>query len=82
MNKKHLVNLALIGVAVYSLAGKKKEKYSSNELEKINRYSKYLEDKNFVVVDSKKYKKKNKKLKISNLVKYYPLAKKVVEVLL
>lgn len=82
MNKKQLVTLALIGVATYSLLGKKKERYSSSELEKINRYSKYLEEKNFVVVDSKKYKKNNKKLKFSSLIKYYPIAKKIAEVLL
>lgn len=81
MNKKQLLILTGVGLTVYALLSKKKEKFSADELEKINKYKQYLEDKDFVIVDKKKYKKMNKSglLSISAIPNYYSVAKTIAK---
>lgn len=87
--KKQLLLLSLTGAALYSVLGSgKKEKFSAGELEKINKYKKYLEENNYVIVDKNKFKKLkgNKKLlsisTLSSLPKYYGIAKAISKYLL
>lgn len=82
---KNILLLAAVGGVIYTiLNSNKQEKYTTNELEKIEKYKKYLEDKNFVIVDKSKFdklsKKNNKKLlSLSSMPKYYAVAKTIAK---
>ncbi|MGX7111249.1 hypothetical protein [Gemella cuniculi] len=82
MNKNTLLTLAAAGAcaAVVSRALSKKEKFTAEELEKINKYKEYLEDKDYVIINKENYKKNNSKLlSLSSIPIYYKAAKTVAK---
>lgn len=83
MNKKLVVALAAGAGAVVTVKLLKKSKHSPEELEKIKQYRKYLEEKNFVIVDKKKYNKSRSQwFSISAIPTYYKVAKVVAKYVL
>lgn len=85
MTKKQLLILGGISFATFLLfKDNKKEKYSTEELEKINNFKSYLEDKDYIVLDKKNYKKlKNGNLlNLASLHNYYSIAKSVAKYVL
>ncbi|MBF0715267.1 hypothetical protein [Gemelliphila palaticanis] len=86
MNKKQLLAIGLISLGTLAFISKNKETYSEEELEKINRYKKYLNDKNFVIVSKKDYDKISKNSKklfsISSIPSYYSIARSVARYVL
>lgn len=85
MNKKtKFLLFTLASVIVVKQLMKKNERYSAEELEKINNYKEYLENKDFVVVDKKSFNKlnDNKIFKLSSIPKYYGVAKTVAKFIL
>lgn len=84
MNKK------IVGVALATCVGAvvvtkllKKQKFSQEEQEKIDEYTKYLEDKNFVIVEKSKYNSPSSALfSISAIPTYYKVAKTVAKYVL
>ncbi|MBF0713315.1 hypothetical protein HZY83_01145 [Gemella sp. GH3] len=85
MNKKtKFLLFAVAGAIVVKKLMNKNERYSAAELERINDYKNYLEDKNFVVVDKKDFDKLNNKkfFKLSSIPKYYGVARTVAKFIL
>ena len=83
MNKKTLfitLSLACSGFVIAKLL-EKKQTFTSEELEKIEKYSNYLKEKNFVVVEKNKFKPSSK-LNIGELSNYYGIARVIAKVLL
>lgn len=79
MTKKQLFLLSLAGVTLCALANKKKKKYSNEELTKIKKYQEYLQNKDFVVLTKKEYKKRKGSsiFSLAALPNYYSIAKQV-----
>lgn len=86
MNRKQLLALSLVGVGALVFINRKKDSYSKEELDKIDRYRKYLNDRNFVTVSKKDYNKIKKSgsrlLSLSSLHSYYAVAKSVARYVL
>lgn len=82
-NKKVLIATGVSIVAGYLLFSKNKKNYLADELENIKNYKRYLEKKDFVVLDKKSFKKMNKKRKLglSAIYNYYHLTKDFVNYL-
>ena len=83
MNKKYFLFIAGASIATYVLLKDKKEKYSADEIKKIEEYKQFLEDKDFVIVEKSKFNKlnNNKLLSISSLTNYYSIARTIAKFL-
>ena len=83
MKKKTVVIAISAVVCAYAITKlvSEKNKYTEEELEKIEEYKKYLEDKNYVIVEKNKYNKDNSfglnLLSASMLPTYYKIGKVV-----
>lgn len=77
----HLVSLGTLAHALVKNYKSSKKKVSDTDLEKISKYKKYLEDKDFVIVDRKNYKKRYAHhFSVSSLPKYYAIAKTIYKI--
>ena len=82
MKKNTVLAVAAVAVGVYGATKlfSKKNKYTEEELQKIEEYRKYLEDKNYVIVEKNKYNKSSfNLLSTSMLPTYYKAAKLIAK---
>ncbi|AME09639.1 MULTISPECIES: hypothetical protein [Gemella] len=85
MSKKTILTFAVAGLGAVALSTliSKKERFSKEEKETIDKYKEYLEEKDYIVVDKKNYKKQvGNILSLSSLPLYYKAAKKVAKFVL